>query len=137
MNSQNIVLIHVDQWRADCLSIDGHPVVHTPSLDKLDVTIVSLASLPANPSGLTPADKTPLPSPKTKAFAGTLKGLGVSGTALVLDDPVARNLELAARNLPQCKVSLASGVNIVDLLRHDWLVMTEAAARRLEQVLAI
>lgn len=31
----NIVFIHVDQWRADCLSCDGHPVVHTPTLDKL------------------------------------------------------------------------------------------------------
>jgi arylsulfatase A-like enzyme len=31
----NIVFIHVDQWRADCLSIDGHPVVHTPTLDKM------------------------------------------------------------------------------------------------------
>jgi arylsulfatase A-like enzyme len=25
----------VDQWRGDCLSIDGHPVVHTPYLDGL------------------------------------------------------------------------------------------------------
>jgi arylsulfatase A-like enzyme len=33
--SPNILFIHVDQWRGDCLSVDGHPVVHTPSLDKL------------------------------------------------------------------------------------------------------
>ena len=31
----NIVLIVVDQWRGDCLSIDDHPVVHTPYLDSL------------------------------------------------------------------------------------------------------
>lgn len=31
----NIVLICVDQWRGDCLSIDGHPTVHTPYLDQL------------------------------------------------------------------------------------------------------
>ncbi len=31
----NIVLITVDQWRGDCLSVDGHPVVHTPYLDQL------------------------------------------------------------------------------------------------------
>ncbi len=31
----NIVLICVDQWRADCLSIAGHPVVETPHLDGL------------------------------------------------------------------------------------------------------
>lgn len=31
----NVVLICVDQWRRDCLSIAGHPVVETPYLDEL------------------------------------------------------------------------------------------------------
>lgn len=31
----NIILINVDQWRGDCLSIGGHPVVETPYLDQL------------------------------------------------------------------------------------------------------
>ena len=31
----NVILIMADQWRADCLSIDDHPVVHTPYLDTL------------------------------------------------------------------------------------------------------
>lgn len=33
----NIILICVDQWRGDCLSIAGHPVVHTPWLDQLAI----------------------------------------------------------------------------------------------------
>ena len=31
----NVVLICVDQWRGDGLSLDGHPVIHTPYLDQL------------------------------------------------------------------------------------------------------
>jgi arylsulfatase len=31
----NIVLICVDQWRGDCLSVAGHPVVQTPFIDQL------------------------------------------------------------------------------------------------------
>src|SRR3954470_2124725 len=31
----NIVLICVDQWRGDCISSAGHPVVHTPFLDQM------------------------------------------------------------------------------------------------------
>ncbi|OED34783.1 phosphonate monoester hydrolase [Chromatiales bacterium (ex Bugula neritina AB1)] len=31
----NILLITADQWRADCLSAVGHPLVQTPNLDKL------------------------------------------------------------------------------------------------------
>jgi len=34
-NRPNIILMFVDQWRGDCLSVEGHPVVHTPYLDKL------------------------------------------------------------------------------------------------------
>jgi len=33
----NIVLICADQWRGDCLSIEGHPVVHTPFLDQMSL----------------------------------------------------------------------------------------------------
>ncbi len=43
MNNQpNIVLIVVDQWRGDCLSGAGHPVVETPYLDKMMVNGVHL-----------------------------------------------------------------------------------------------
>jgi arylsulfatase len=31
----NVVLICVDQWRGDCLGVDGHPVVQTPFLNEL------------------------------------------------------------------------------------------------------
>jgi arylsulfatase len=31
----NIIVINVDQWRADCLGFAGHPVVETPHLDQL------------------------------------------------------------------------------------------------------
>ena len=34
-NRPNVILICVDQWRGDCLSIAGHPVVHTPWLDQM------------------------------------------------------------------------------------------------------
>jgi len=78
-----------------------------------------------------------LESHKTKALLERIVNLGVEGSALVLDEPVQRNLELAARNLQAVKVGLASGVNIVDVLRHDWLIVSEAAAKRLGEVLAI
>ncbi|QIB46533.1 arylsulfatase [Streptomyces aureoverticillatus] len=33
--TRNVVLITADQWRGDCLSAAGHPVVRTPYLDQL------------------------------------------------------------------------------------------------------
>lgn len=35
MTHPNVVLICADQWRGDCLSVAGHPVVKTPYLDGL------------------------------------------------------------------------------------------------------
>lgn len=32
---RNFLLITADQWRADCLGAVGHPVVRTPTLDRL------------------------------------------------------------------------------------------------------
>lgn len=32
---RNVLLVTVDQWRGDCLSALGHPVVRTPNLDRL------------------------------------------------------------------------------------------------------
>ena len=33
--NRNVLFITVDQWRGDCLSAFGHPVVETPALDRL------------------------------------------------------------------------------------------------------
>lgn len=36
-NRPNVVLICVDQWRGDCLGVDGHPLLATPHLDSLAI----------------------------------------------------------------------------------------------------
>ncbi len=77
-----------------------------------------------------------LPSHKAGEFARTLETLGVGAGALILDEPVGRNLDLAARNLPRCKVLRSSNVNVVDLIKYEYLVMTTAAVRRVGEVLA-
>jgi arylsulfatase A-like enzyme len=40
----NVLFITVDQWRADCLSAAGHPVVETPNLDRLAAEGVRFAN---------------------------------------------------------------------------------------------
>ncbi len=46
--SGNVLFITVDQWRGDCLSAAGHPVVRTPALDKLASRGVRFANHWAN-----------------------------------------------------------------------------------------
>lgn len=71
--------------------------------------------------------------PKTKAFKGTLSDLGVSAGALVLVDEVSENLWLAARNIPRVQVLDVDGIDPVSLVRHERIVVTTAAIRRLEE----
>ena len=39
----NVLFVTVDQWRGDCLSAAGHPVVETPTLDRLAASGVRFA----------------------------------------------------------------------------------------------
>ena len=76
-----------------------------------------------------------LPQPKTQELARLILGLGVKGSALLVDEPGNRHLELSARNLPKVKATLSTALNIVDLLSYDTIVLTEAAAGRVAEVL--
>ena len=44
MQIPNILLVTIDQWRADCLGAAGHPLVRTPALDALAADGVRFAA---------------------------------------------------------------------------------------------
>jgi large subunit ribosomal protein L4 len=72
---------------------------------------------------------------KTRALAELVAGLGIAGKTLLVDEPIGRNLALSARNLPRVKAVPGTGLSIVDVLDHDTIVLTEAAAGRVAEVL--
>jgi large subunit ribosomal protein L4 len=76
-----------------------------------------------------------LPEPKTKELVKTMEGLGIAGSALLVDEPMNENLTLSARNLPRVKATQSTAINIVDILKYESIVLTEAAARRVAEVL--
>lgn len=74
-------------------------------------------------------------TPRTKDLLRALSSLEIEGKVLLVDDGDNRNLYLSSRNLPEVKLSPAHGVNVVDLLHHDQLVMSRQAVLRLQEVL--
>ncbi len=76
-----------------------------------------------------------LEQPKTKAFAESLGQLGLAGKTLIVDSLDNENLMLSARNVRTAKIVNSFGLNIYDLLYHDHLVLSRAAAAELEQLL--
>jgi large subunit ribosomal protein L4 len=43
---------------------------------------------------------------------------------------------LSARNIPGVTVVTASGINVLDVVNHEKLIMTKAAVEKVEEVLA-
>jgi large subunit ribosomal protein L4 len=82
-------------------------------------------------------DAMELDKPKTSELEKTLAGkFGLEAKTLLVPLGEERNLDLAARNNSRLNVVRALGVSVVDLLDCDTVVMTEAAVKRLSEVLA-
>jgi large subunit ribosomal protein L4 len=75
-------------------------------------------------------------APKTKEMTSVLKGLSVERKALIVTADNNENVALSARNIPGVTVVTANGVNVLDVLNHDKLIMTKAAVQKVEEVLA-
>jgi large subunit ribosomal protein L4 len=75
-------------------------------------------------------------APKTKEFTKVLNGLSVNSKALIVTASLEENVALSARNLPGVTVVEADGINVLDVLNHDKLIMTKAAVEKVEEVLA-
>jgi large subunit ribosomal protein L4 len=80
-------------------------------------------------------DKLELADISTKNFSGIVKTFGLS-KPLFLIHKKDEVVEKSARNIPFVKVLRVEGLNVYDIIRHDQLVVTLDALRRIEEVLA-
>ncbi|HEX8774455.1 MAG TPA: 50S ribosomal protein L4 [Pyrinomonadaceae bacterium] len=77
-----------------------------------------------------------LDQPKTKDFLNTLAALGLAESkTLIVDSLDNDNLLLSSRNVRRTKVVNSYGLNIYDLLYHDRIVLSRAAADELTELL--
>ncbi|PWV94333.1 large subunit ribosomal protein L4 [Paenibacillus cellulosilyticus] len=81
-------------------------------------------------------DQLTLAAPKTKEFAAILNNLKVARKALVVTANYEDNVALSARNIPGVKFVAAEGINVLDVLQHDQLIITKEAVEKVQEVLA-
>ncbi|MEW5807262.1 MAG: 50S ribosomal protein L4 [Acidobacteriota bacterium] len=82
-------------------------------------------------------DDITLASRKTKDLARLFeKTLGIKSRALIVYEGDNRHLELASRNNVKLTLIRALAINPYDLLRHEWLVLSEKALQQVNEVLA-
>lgn len=81
-------------------------------------------------------DQLSLAAPKTKEFATILGNLKVERKALVVTADYDNNVALSARNIPGVKFVSATGINVLDIMVHDKLIITKDAVAKVEEVFA-
>lgn len=85
-------------------------------------------------SNLKIIDKLALDRISTKAFYGVVKALKLTKPLFVVD---GRNeiVEKSVRNIPFTKVLKVEGLNVYDIIRHEQLILTMDALKKIEEVL--
>jgi large subunit ribosomal protein L4 len=74
--------------------------------------------------------------PRTKAMADLMKKLNIGeSSALIMTADWEANLELAASNLPKVNTMSAHLLSVVDMLKHNYLVMPRASLEVIDDIL--
>ena len=130
--------IRSPQWRGGGVVFAPTPRSHAVKVNKKVVKLATrcvLSELVAE-NNLIALNKLELETCKTKGLVEVLKNVKASGKVLVLTAERDSNLELAGRNIPNVLVLTVSHASVYDLLNHDVVVLTKAAAAKYEEVLA-
>ena len=80
-------------------------------------------------------DSLTLETPKTKEMLNVLESLKANRKTLVVVDELTDNLILATRNLENVVLIDADEINTLDVVSADNMIITEAAVKRIEEVL--
>ena len=100
------------------------------------IALRSALSLKRQEGRLLVVDKLEVPEIKTKRVVELLRQLAVEESVLIVIPDKDERIEQAARNLPQVKVLRVQGLNVYDLLRYRYLLLTQGAVDRLAERLA-
>ena len=128
--------IRAPQWRGGGTVFGPTPRSYAYSLPRKvrRLAIKSVLSQKLQDNNLIVLDQLSLDAPKTKEFKAVLGNLNVDSKVLVVSDN--ENVQLSARNLENVKVVPVNGLNVVDAVNYDKLILTQDAVKRIEEVLA-
>ncbi|UOF91895.1 50S ribosomal protein L4 [Fodinisporobacter ferrooxydans] len=100
------------------------------------LALKSALSSKVNEGSIIVLDALEFAKPKTKDMVNVLSNLKISRKALIVGVDYNENLEKSARNIPGVKYVSATGINVLDLLKHNHLVITKDAVAKVEEVFA-
>jgi large subunit ribosomal protein L4 len=113
-----------------------HPRDYTKEMPKKmrRLALRCMLSTKVTEGSLIVLDQFTFEAPRTKSMIQVLDALKLDSTALIVTEAPEDMVIKSARNIPGVKTLPANILNVVDLLSHKSLVMTEGAVRKAEQI---
>ncbi|GKT03198.1 50S ribosomal protein L4 [Furfurilactobacillus sp. WILCCON 0119] len=130
--------IRSPQWRGGGIVFGPTPRSYAYKLPQKvrQLAMKSVLSQKVLDKALVVVDVLDFKTPKTSEFATVLNNLKVAEKTLVVVEDDNENAALSARNLANVTVLTAKGVNVLDVVNNDKMVITQSALSQVEEVLA-
>ena len=108
------------------------------SLNKKLKRLALKSALSAKVAGneLIVVDEFKFTEPKTKEMVKVLANIKADKKALIVMDEKDDNVVRSAHNIPGVRTALVSTMNVYEIVNHYTLVLTKAAAKKIEEVYA-
>ncbi|AYU55860.1 50S ribosomal protein L4 [Staphylococcus piscifermentans] len=129
--------IRAPQWRGGGIVFGPTPRSYSYKMPKKmrRLALRSALSFKVQENGFKVIDAFGLEAPKTKEFTNVLSNLELPKKVLVVTESEDVNVELSARNIPGVQITTVNGLNVLDITSADSVLITEAAAKKVEEVL--
>lgn len=129
--------IRSPQWRGGGVVFGPTPRSYSFKLPRKvrRLALLSALSTKAREESIVVLEGLAFDAPKTKEFVKVLSNLSIDKKALFVTADLDETVALAARNIPGITVVSATGINVLDLIGHNKVVMTKAAVEKVEEVL--
>lgn len=128
--------IRAPQWRGGGTVFGPTPrsYAYTMPRKQRRLAIKSVLSQKLIDNDLIVLDKLTMSAPKTKELVSMLNSLNADGKVLIVTDD--NNVQLSARNLAKVKAVPVNGLNVEDAVNYGKLILSQDAAKKIEEVLA-
>lgn len=126
------------QWYHGGIVFGPHPRSYSKKMNRKErrLALKSALAYKTINSELIVVDQFNFDNAKTKDALNVLKGLNATKNVLIVVEELNENVILATRNLTNVMLLEVGEVNTYDVIAADTMIITEAAVKQLEEVLA-
>ena len=126
------------QWTHGGIALGPKPRLYKVSINKKikKIAMKSVLTSKVQDNELIVLDNIALDAYRTKTVVEMLKAIGVEKKALIVSAEKDEYLVASAKNIPGVATSMASNINVYELLKYNTLVVTKAAVEKIEEVYA-